>query len=68
MEVEAKEIYLLFANSLREMEKKLSECACEMSEKVRVGSDYYAWCESCDKTIEVASKKRVVKNRNDPKF
>jgi len=39
-----------------------------MSEKVRVGSDYYAWCESCDKTIEVASKKRVVKNRNDPKF
>lgn len=68
LEVEAKEIYLLFANSLREMEEKLSECACEMSEKVRVGSDDYAWCESCDKTIEVASKKRVVKNRNDPRF
>ena len=68
LEKEARETYSLFANSLREMEKKLSECACEMSEKVRVGSDYYAWCESCDKTIEVASKKRVVKNRNDPNF
>jgi hypothetical protein len=68
LEKEAQETYLLFANSLREMEEKLRECACEMSEKVRVGSDYYAWCESCDKTIEVASKKRVVKNRNDPRF
>jgi len=68
LEVEAKEIYLLFANSLREMEEKLNECACEISEKVRVSGDYYTWCESCDKTIEVASKKRVVKNRNDPRF
>ena len=68
LEIEAKEIYLLFGNSLREMEEKLRKCACEMSEKVRVSSDYYAWCESCDKTIEVASKKRVIKNRNDPRF
>jgi hypothetical protein len=68
LEVEAKATYELFANSLKKMEEKLSKCACEMSEKIRVGSDYYGWCESCDKTIEVASKKRVVKNRNDPRF
>jgi len=68
IEVEARETYLLFANSLQEMEEKIKECRCEESEKVRVKSDNYAWCEICDKTIAVASKKRVVKNRNDPRF
>jgi hypothetical protein len=50
------------------MEKKIKECGCEESEKVRVKSDNYAWCEICDKTIAVASKKRVIRNRNDPRF
>jgi len=68
LEQAAKETYELFANSLREMEEKLRKCACEASEKVRVNSDDYAWCESCEETISVASKKRVIKNRNDPKF
>jgi hypothetical protein len=36
LEVEAKEIYLLFSNSLKEKQKKLKECKCETSEKVRV--------------------------------
>lgn len=68
LEVEAKETYLLFANSLREKQEQLKECQCEESEKVRVDSDDYAWCEICGRTIMVASKKRVIKNRNDPKF
>ena len=68
LEQEAKESYLLFANSLQKSKEKLKECQCETSEKVRVDSDYYAWCEKCGETIKVASKKRVIKNRNDPKF
>ena len=38
------------------------------SEKFRVSSDDYSWCEKCKKSISVASKKRVIKNRNDPRF
>lgn len=68
LEQEVREIYLLFTNSLKEIEEKIKECSCEISEKVRVGSDYYAWCEKCEGNIAVASKKRVVKNRNDPRF
>ena len=68
LELEAQELYLLFSNSLREKEEKLKECQCEESEKVRVSSDYYAWCERCEKDIAVASKKRVIKNRNDVRF
>ena len=68
LERELKETYKLFASSLREMEEKLKECQCEVSPKVRVGSDDYAWCEKCKGTIGVASKKRVIKNRNDPRF
>jgi len=68
LEAEAQEIYLLFSNSLKENREKLKECQCIKSEKVRVSSDNYAWCERCEGSISVASKKRVIKNRNDPKF
>lgn len=68
LESEAKETYELFANSLREKQEKLSKCACETSKKVRVNSDNYAKCEGCEETIAAASKKRVIKNRNDPQF
>lgn len=68
LEQEAKEYYLLFSNSLKKMEGKLKECKCKSSSKVRVGSDDYVWCEGCDGTITAASKKRVIKNRNDPRF
>ena len=50
------------------MEEKLKNCSCKKSEKFRVSSDDYAWCEKCERVIKVASKKRVIKNRNDPKF
>jgi RNA polymerase-binding transcription factor DksA len=50
------------------MEEKLKECVCIKSEKVRIDSDDYAWCEKCERSISAASKKRVIKNRNDPKF
>ena len=43
-------------------------CYCLESEKTRVSSDYYTWCEKCEGRIKVASKKRVVKNRNDVRF
>ena len=65
---EAKEIYLLFTNSLKRIEAQLKNCKCETSKKFRVSSDYYAWCEICEASVAVASKKRVIKNRNDPKF
>lgn len=68
LEKEAKELYDLFANSLKKCQEKLKECQCIKSEKVRVDSDYYAWCERCGGSIAVASKKRVIKNRNDPRF
>ena len=68
MEKEAREIYQLFANSLKKYQEKLAKCQCKASEKTRVDSDYYTWCEKCEKSIPVASKKRVIKNRNDPKF
>ena len=68
LEVEARELYLLFSNSLKKSKQKLEKCQCEESKKIRVSSDYYAWCEICEASIAVASKKRVIKNRNDPKF
>jgi hypothetical protein len=68
LEKETRELVELFAGSLKEYEEKLKKCSCKKSDKVRVSSDYFAWCEKCDKAIKVASKKRVVKNRNDPKF
>jgi len=68
LEQKAKETYELFANSLKEKQEKLEKCACETSEKVRINNDDYTKCESCEETITAASKKRVIKNRNDPKF
>ena len=68
LELEARELYLLFSNSLKEKREKLKECQCEVNKKVRVSSDYYAWCEKCEGSIGAASKKRVIKNRNDPRF
>lgn len=68
LEIEAKEVYELFSNSLKNIEAKLVKCACEKSQKVRVSSDYFAWCEKCETGISATSKKRVIKNRNDPKF
>jgi hypothetical protein len=57
-----------YTNSLKEYVEKLKGCKCEKSEKFRVDNDDYAWCEGCDGMIKVASKKRVIKNRNDPRF
>ncbi len=68
LELEAQESYLLFASSLQKIRDKLEKCVCEVSEKIRVSSDDYAWCKKCKKTIAAASKKRVIKNRNDPRF
>jgi len=68
LEKEVKELVELFSNSLKEYQEKLRECKCEKSEKIRVSSDYYAWCERCERSVMAASKKRVIKNRNDPRF
>lgn len=68
LEKKAQELVELFANSLKKKQELLKNCSCKKSEKFRVGSDKYTWCEKCEKTISVASKKRVVKNRNDPRF
>ena len=68
LEQETREIYELFTSSLKRSQQLLKICFCKTSEKFRVDSDYYAWCERCQEPISVASKKRVIKNRNDPKF
>ena len=68
LEREAKKSYLLVNDNLARYQEKLKECQCEVSPKVRVDSDDYAWCEKCKASISVASKKRVIKNRNDPRF
>jgi hypothetical protein len=67
-EQESQQTYVLFSNFLQKSKEKLKQCSCEKSEKVRVRSDDYAWCEICEGIIAVASKKRVIKNRNDPRF
>jgi len=68
LEIEVKELVEMFSNSLKEYHQKLEKCSCKKSEKVRVDNDYSANCESCKKTIPIASKKRIIKNRNDPRF
>jgi hypothetical protein len=68
LEIKVRETVEDYANSLKEYQEKLKECKCVKSEKFRVDSDDYAWCKICEGTIYVASKKRVIKNRNDPRF
>lgn len=68
LEVEAQQHYSLINDHLKRCWEKLKECQCVKSEKVRVSSDDYAWCERCETSIPAASKKRVIKNRNDPNF
>jgi hypothetical protein len=68
LEKEAQKLVDLFSNSLRKMEEKLKDCRCETSKKVRVDSDNQTSCERCEKSVAIASKKRVIKNRNDPRF
>jgi RNA polymerase-binding transcription factor DksA len=68
LEAEVKNLVDLFTGSLKEYHQKLEKCSCKKSEKVRVESDNYAWCDKCGESIPVASKKRVIKNRNDPRF
>ena len=67
-ERKARENFLYFTNCLQENKKLLEKCQGKGSEKVRIGSDYFAWCEKCEAGIPAANKKRVIKNRNDPKF
>jgi hypothetical protein len=73
LEQEAKESYLLFANSLRTKQEKLKECWCEVSNKPRTpyydSDNYgYAYCEKCEIRISGAGKMGVIKNRNNPSF
>ena len=65
---ETQKLVELFTNCLKENKQKLKNCQCKTSEKVRVSSDDYAWCDKCEVGIPAASKKRVIKNRNDPRF
>ena len=73
LEQKAKEIYLLFSNSLRESEEKMKGCRCEESKKVRVkyidsAGSGWIYCEKCEAKIESAGHHGIIKNRNDPKF
>jgi hypothetical protein len=73
LEQEAKEIYELFANSLRKMAEKIKECKCELSNKPRTpyySSDNYGYtyCEKCETRIAGAGKHGIIKNRNNPIF
>jgi hypothetical protein len=68
LEIEAEKHYSLVNENLKVSRTKFRECQCVKSKKVRVSGDYYAWCDICEEGIKAASKKRVVKNRNDPRF
>jgi len=68
LEAEAQKHYSLINDNLKRSWEKLKNCQCKKSEKVRVSDDNYAWCERCETSILAASKKRVIKNRNDPQF
>lgn len=68
LEIEAQQHYSLVNDNLKRSREKLKKCQCIESKKVRVSDDNYAWCERCEIGIAVASKKRVIKNQNDPKF
>ena len=73
LEKEVKELVDLFNSSLKEWEKKLKECKCEISPKTRTpyydSKNYgYTYCEKCEMKIEGAGKTGVIKNRNDPSF
>jgi hypothetical protein len=64
----AHELHQLFTNSLKRSQELLKDCQCKTNPKVRVSSDNYAWCEKCEATISATQKKRVIKNRHDPRF
>ena len=50
-------------------EAKQFNCWCrEVPGKVKSYSYYFAWCEKCERGILPASKKGVIKNRNDARF
>lgn len=68
LEVEARERYLLINDNLTILSERLRDCSCESSAKIRTDSDDWVWCERCERSIKAASKKRVIKNRNDPRF
>jgi len=57
LEVEAQQHYSLINDNLKRSQERLKECQCETSPKVRVSSDDYVWCEKCETSIAVASKK-----------
>ena len=73
LEQKAHELYLLFANSLKNSKGRLKKCQCETSPKWRV--DYmdsegsgWIYCEICETRIRSAGHHGVIKNRNDPRF
>jgi hypothetical protein len=73
LEQEAKELYLLFTNSLQKAKENLKKCKCETSNKPRTpyydsASYGYTYCETCQKELKGAGKMGVIKNRNDPRF
>ena len=73
LEQKAHELYLLFANSLKNSKGRLKKCQCETSPKWRVNymdSEGGGWiyCEICETKIRSAGHHGVIKNRNDPRF
>jgi len=56
------------AEKSRQWERKIArECRCQVSPKTRTDAEWTT-CESCDKELKAASNKRIIKNRNDPRF
>lgn len=67
LERRARELAELFTKSLQRLQAEMKNCTCEVSKKTRTDFEWTK-CENCEKRLDAASKKRFIKNRNDPQF
>ena len=66
-EQKARETAELFSSAWERLQKQIKNCSCQRSPKTRTDFEWTE-CENCGQRLNTARKKRVIKNRNDPRF